>query len=137
MSRPGVVFTPDYIAKVVGTLDLPIRDHTDGRGKIWVLDWKTTARKDNLKQANKDDQMGTYVVMPTGSLRQLGLIGSNESVQGAIWSFAKKTKPPENTDDQGRVRNLPTVAHYKNACSLLRCSVFRRRFKRNQERSIG
>lgn len=113
-----------FICEGVGTFDLPIRDHSDGRGRVWILDWKSTNRKDNLKQANKDDQLGMYVAVSTSFLRSLGLISKSEEVAGGIWSFAKKAKPPDpdKVDEQGRIRNLPQIKHYQEA--LIEAKIF-------------
>jgi PD-(D/E)XK nuclease superfamily len=117
--NPRVPWLPTgkFICEGRGTFDLPIRDHTDGRALVRILDWKSTNRKDNLKQANKDDQIGMYIGVSTGFLRAAGLIPTNEAVQGAIWSFAKKAKPPDpsKVDDEGRVRNNPQKKHYLEA----------------------
>lgn len=98
----------------VGTFDLPVRDHADGRNRVWILDWKSTNKKVNLKQANKDDQLGMYVGVSTGFLRDKGFLGPKEQVAGGIWSFAKKAMPPDPTkvDEQGRIRNNPQKKHY-------------------------
>lgn len=106
-----------YIVKAVGTFDLPVRDHSDGRGRVWIVDWKSTNRKENLKQANKDDQLGMYIAVSTGFLRAAELIPATEEVAGGMWSFAKKSMPPpsDKVDPEGRVRNLPTIKHFKEA----------------------
>lgn len=108
-----------YIVQAVGTFDLPIRDHTDERGRIKILDWKTTARSTNMKHLNKDDQTGTYIGVATGFLRRAKQIGMDEAVEGMIFSFARKAKPPENVDANGIVRNKPTKAHYLEALAHL------------------
>lgn len=108
-----------YIARGVGTYDLPIRDHSDeGTPKCKILDWKTTNRRENLKHLNKDDQTGTYLITAGAYLRAENVIGPKESVDYMIFSFARKAKPPEETklvDEQGRVRNKPQLNHYKLA----------------------
>lgn len=101
-----------HAVRMVGTFDMPIRDHSDGRGRIKVLDWKTTSRRENLKQLNKDDQTGTYVGVSTMFLRKAGLIKPDESVEGMIFSFARKAKPMENVDENGTVRNKPLKKHF-------------------------
>ena len=105
----------NFIVTAVGTFDLPIRDHTDDRGRIKILDWKTTNKSTNLKHLNKDDQTGTYISVATGFLRREELIRQDEAVEGMIFSFARKAKPPENVDANGIVRNKPTKAHYVEA----------------------
>ena len=121
MEHPYVFDDPYRIVRLVGTFDLPVRDHADGRGRVWIVDWKSTNRKDNLKQANKDDQMGTYVAASTIFLRHKGFLRDKEEVCGAVWSFAKKSKPPDpsKVDDEGRIRNNPQKRHYEEALSSL------------------
>lgn len=104
-----------HAVRMVGTFDMPIRDHSDGRGRIKILDWKTTARRDNLKQLNKDDQTGTYVGVSTMFLRRAELIKPDEAVEGMIFSFARKAKPLENVDENGTARNKPLKKHYIDA----------------------
>lgn len=113
---------PKHITKLVGTYDLPIRDHTDhGTPKPKMLDWKTTARRTNEKQLNKDNQTGTYLLTATLALRAMGYISEKETCEYMIFSFARKAKPPEQTklvDEQGRVRNNPQKNHYQLALKL-------------------
>lgn len=106
---------------LLGTYDMPIRDHTDsGKPKAKVLDWKTTAARTNNKQLNKDDQTGTYLASATASLRAIGLIKPDEAVDYMIFSFARKAKPPADrtVDERGRVRNKPQKNHYQLALGL-------------------
>lgn len=94
------------IATAVGTLDLPVRDHTDGQGTITMLDWKTTRDRRNLKQMNKDNQFGTYISVTTGYLRKLELITDKEAVERGIISFARKAKIDNRpTNDAGQYLN--------------------------------
>lgn len=93
-----------FITKVVGTLDMAIRDHQDGHVK--VVDHKTTNKKENTAWLIKDNQTGTYIAVTTGFLRARGLIGPNEAVVGAIWNYLRKGKPDtRQTDDLGRALN--------------------------------
>lgn len=105
-----------HIATVVGTYDLPVRDHNDpGVPQPKMVDWKTSSRRTNPKDLNKDDQTGTYLLTGTLSLRALGLLKPTESLEYMIFSFARKAKPPEQTklvDEQGRIRNKPQKNHY-------------------------
>lgn len=101
--------------KVVGTYDMPVRDHADETTSIKIIDWKTTSKQARQKQLNKDGQTGTYILSGTAALRRAGLISEKERISGMIFSFARKAKPPENVDEDGVVRNLPTIAHYKAA----------------------
>lgn len=79
------------IVEVVGTFDMPIRDHKDGHVKI--VDHKTTNKRENEVWLQKDNQTGLYIAVSTGYLRKLGLIKSNEAVVGAIWNYLRKGKP--------------------------------------------
>lgn len=108
-----------YITKLVGTYDLPVRDHNEaGTPKCKVVDWKTTSRRENLKQLNKDDQTGTYLISAAAYLRSQGIIKKDEPIDYMVFSFARKAKPPEETklvDEYGRVRNKPQKNHYQLA----------------------
>lgn len=106
---------------LLGTYDMVIRDHTDsGKPKCKILDWKTTSRRTNDKQLNKDDQTGTYLASGTAALRAMNLIAKDESIEYMIFSFARKAKPPTDRfiDPQGRVRNKPQKNHYQLALNL-------------------
>lgn len=109
---------PGLAVKMVGTFDMPVRDHAGDTRSVKILDWKTTAAQRSMKQLNKDGQTGTYILAGTAALRRAGFIGNDEYVDGMIFSFARKAKPPENTDSLGRVRNLPKKEHYQEALSL-------------------
>lgn len=100
----GLLPAGEFITKLVGTFDMPIRDHQDGHVK--VVDHKTTNKKENIAWLAKDDQTGTYIAVSTGYLRARGLIKPNESVVGAIWNYLRKGKPDTRpTDEQGRCLN--------------------------------
>lgn len=100
-----------FITKLVGTFDMPIRDHSDGHVK--VVDHKTTNKKENIVWLEKDDQTGTYVAVSTSYLRRAGFISDREAVVGAIWNYLRKGKPDLRPKDaQGRACNKPTKTHY-------------------------
>ena len=102
-----------HITRLVGSIDVTIRDHNDGR--IKVVDWKSAAQYDAVSAwLTKDDQVGTYLSVGTAFLRTEGLIGPNEEVTGGIWSYARKQMPPDpaTLDDQGRKRNKPQKKHF-------------------------
>lgn len=102
--------------KVVGTYDMPVRDHADETTSIKIIDWKTTSKQARQKQLNKDGQTGTYILSGTAALRRAGLITEKERISGMIFSFARKAKPPENVDENGVVWNRPTKkVHYQDA----------------------
>jgi PD-(D/E)XK nuclease superfamily len=93
-----------YITRLVGTFDMPIRDHVDGHVK--VVDHKTTNKKESIAWLEKDDQTGTYVAVSTGYLRKAGFISDKEAVVGAVWNYLRKGKPDTRpTDDIGRALN--------------------------------
>ncbi len=93
-----------FITKLLGTFDMPIRDHKDGHVK--VVDHKTTNKKENIVWLEKDDQTGTYIAVSTGYLRKAGFIGEKEVVVGAIWNYLRKGKPDVRpTDELGRSLN--------------------------------
>jgi len=95
---------PPHIAKMVGTFDMPVRDHTDGHIKI--VDHKTTAKRESTAWLVKDDQAGTYITVATGYLRRAGLIADDEAVTGAVWNYLRKAKPPDKpTNEKGQVLN--------------------------------
>jgi len=100
-----------FITKMVGTFDMPIRDHTDGHVK--VVDHKTTNKKENPVWLQFDDQTGTYIAVSTAMLRKLGFISDKEEVVGAIWNYLRKGKPDSRPRDAlGRCCNKPTKNHY-------------------------
>jgi hypothetical protein len=107
-----------HITNMTGTLDLIVYDHSSGDPVPVILDWKTTGRSTNLKQLNKDDQAGTYLAVASQALRNEGILKKNEAVERMIFSFARKGKPPENTDENGVVRNMPTISDYRDALNL-------------------
>ena len=93
-----------FITTLVGTFDMPIRDHTDGHAKI--VDHKTTNKKENTAWLTKDDQTGTYIAVSTSYLRKLGFISDKEAVVGAIWNYLRKGKPdPRPTNEKGQALN--------------------------------
>ena len=95
-----------FIANAVGTLDLPVRDHTDGLGTITILDWKTIRARSSMKQLNKDNQFGTYIALSTEFLREAELIKDTEAVTRGIISFARKAKPdPRPKNELGQFLN--------------------------------
>ena len=106
-----------YIALLVGTFDMPVFDHASGKPIPKILDWKTTNKRNNAKQMNKDNQTGTYMAISTMVLRSMGLIQKDQSCEEMIFSYARKALPPdpEKVDDQGRIRNQPTIKDLQNA----------------------
>lgn len=106
-----------YIARLVGTFDMAGFDHSSGKRKPTLIDWKTTNRKENLKQMNKDNQGGTYLSVANNFFRKTGVIDDTESFDQIVFSFARKAMPPDpaTVDENGRIRNQPQVIHYTDA----------------------
>lgn len=105
-----------FITRLVGTFDMPIRDHKDGHVKI--VDHKTTNKKESIFWLEKDDQTGTYVAVSTAILRHKGYIKKDEAVVGAIWNYLRKGKPDMRPRDHlGRCCNKPTKSHYVDQLS--------------------
>ena len=93
-----------YIAEMLGTMDVIIRDHVDGHVKC--VDHKTTDRKESGEHLTRDDQAGTYIALGTAFLRKAGLIGEKEAVVGMIYNYLRKSKPdPRPTNSSGQALN--------------------------------
>lgn len=94
------------IGKIVGTFDMPVRDHSFPKPRIMIVDHKTTNKRENTKHLVKDDQAGTYIAVGTGYLRKLGFISGKEAIDGMIFSYLRKAKPPDKPRNaQGQVLN--------------------------------
>jgi hypothetical protein len=124
-----------HIAKMVGTFDMPVRDHTDGHIKI--VDHKTTAKRESTAWLIKDDQAGTYITVATGYLRRAGLIRDDEAVTGAVWNYLRKAKPPDKpTNEKGQVLNKDgSVSKVQPAPLFWRESVVRGKVNRLRQLS--
>lgn len=95
-----------HITKIVGTFDMPVRDHSFPKPRIMVVDHKTTNKRENTKHLVKDDQAGTYIAVGTGYLRHRGFITDKEAIDGMIFNYLRKAKPPDKPrNDQGQVLN--------------------------------
>lgn len=94
------------IAKIYGTFDMPIRDHSFPKPRVMIVDHKTTNTRETTKHLVKDDQAGTYIAVGTGYLRQKGFITKTEAIEGMIFNYLKKVKPDTRPkDSQGRSLN--------------------------------
>lgn len=102
------------IVKLVGSMDLPVRNHATERGHVEIIDHKSIGRKTNFAYLAKDNQIGTYISVTAPYLRSLGLMKDNEEITAVVFNFlAKKFPPdPEKLDPQGRIRNKPQKKHY-------------------------
>lgn len=102
------------IVRLVGSLDLPVRDHSTERGHIKIVDHKSIGRKMNFAYLAKDNQIGTYISVTAPYLRSLGLMRDDEEITEVVFNFLKKAFPPdpETLDELGRVRNKPVKKHY-------------------------
>ncbi len=95
-----------FIGKIVGTFDMPVRDHSFPKPRIMVVDHKTTNKRENTKHLVKDDQAGTYLAVGTGYLRKNGMIGSKEYIEGMIFNYLRKAKAPDKPrNEHGQVLN--------------------------------
>lgn len=90
-----LLMDPKAIVKIVGTFDMPVRDHSFPKPRVMIVDHKTTGRQLTSKHLMKDDQAGTYIAVGTGYLRHLGFIEKNEAIDGMIFSYLRKAKPPD------------------------------------------
>jgi hypothetical protein len=106
-----------FITKLVGSLDLPTRDHRNGH--IEIIDHKTSGRRVSVDYLSKDDQIGTYISTTAPYLRARGLIKPDEEVSAVVFNFLKKSLPPdpETVDENGQIRNKPIKADYHAALS--------------------
>lgn len=94
------------IVKIVGTFDMPVRDHSFPKPRIMIVDHKTTNKRENTKHLMKDDQAGTYIAVGTYYLRKSGLIDKGEAIDGMIFNYLRKAKPPDKPRNaQGQVLN--------------------------------
>lgn len=94
------------IAEIVGTFDMPIRNHEHNVPKIEIVDHKSAGRKQHFKSLQKDDQIGTYISVATGVLRQMKLIAASEACTGIVFNYLRKAKPDDRPkDSQGRALN--------------------------------
>lgn len=101
-----LLMDPATITKIVGTFDMPVIDHSFPKPRVMVVDHKTTNKRENTKHLMKDDQAGTYIAVGTGYLRRLGLIDKKQSIEGMIFNYLRKAKPPEKPRNaQGQVLN--------------------------------
>ena len=102
MNRIGL--RQPYITEMFGTMDVIIRDHTDGHVKC--VDHKTTDRKESGEHLTRDDQAGTYIAFGTSFLRKTEMIGPKEEVVGMIYNYLRKSKPDSRkTNAQGQALN--------------------------------
>lgn len=123
------------ITKIVGTFDMPVRDHSFPKPRIMVVDHKTTNKRENTKHLVKDDQAGTYIAVGTGYLRHLGYIEKDEAIDGMIFSYLRKAKPPEKPrNEQGQVLNKDgTVSKVQPAPLFWREQVMRGKANRMRQ----
>ena len=124
-----------HITKIVGTFDMPVRDHSFPKPRIMVVDHKTTNKRENTKHLVKDDQAGTYIAVGTGYLRHLNLIKKDEAIDGMIFSYLRKAKPPEKPRNaEGQVLNKDgTVSKVQPAPLFWREQVMRGKANRMRQ----
>ena len=107
---PAALFNYDdnqkIIAKIFGTFDMPVRDHSFSKPRVMIVDHKTTNKRENTKHLVKDDQAGTYIAVGTSYLRAKGFIRKNEAIEGMIFNYLRKAKAPDKPRNaQGQVLN--------------------------------
>jgi hypothetical protein len=100
-----------------------------------VVDHKTTNKRENIKHLVKDDQAGTYIAVGTGYLRHLNLIKKDEAIDGMIFSYLRKAKPPEKPcNAAGQVLNKDgTVSKVQPAPLFWREQVMRGKANRMRQ----
>lgn len=96
-----------FITLLVGTFDMPIRDHSVAGNPIKIVDHKSTGKKESIAHLTKDDQVGTYISVSTGFLRNAKIISAGEAVTGVIFNYLRKSKPTTDrpTNDNGQFLN--------------------------------
>lgn len=100
----------------VGTFDLVYRDLRDG--KLYLEDHKTAKAlgASNTQYLPMDDQAGAYWAFAVKVLRDQGLIGPKEFLEGIVYNYLVKSKPderPRNKD--GYATNKPQKKHFVEA----------------------
>ena len=101
------------IVELNGTFDGVYRDMVDGMIKL--MEHKTAAQI-SLDHLSLDDQVGTYWAVATHRLREIGLIGKRESIEGVTYNVLRKAKPDTRpVDEDGMARNNPIKKHYLEA----------------------
>lgn len=98
-----ILLDSTFIVKIVGTFDMPVIDHSFPKPRVMVVDHKTTNKRENTKHLMKDDQAGTYIAVGTHHLRKLGLIEKDQAIEGMIFNYLRKARPPDkprNADGQ-------------------------------------
>lgn len=106
----------DSVTTVVGTIDLVFRNRETG--KLWMRDFKTAAQLTSAatQYLPLDDQAGLYSAMSERVLKEKGLIGESEKIQGIEYDYLLKRKRdtrPRNAD--GHYTNNPNKANYASA----------------------
>lgn len=121
----GLTVGEKFIVIMVGTFDMVFRDHTYGNPVVKVIDHKTAKQKTSGAHLVKDDQAGTYIAVATSVLKAKGVIGPKEAVAGMTYNYLRKSRrnPDDVVDEQGRKRNLPTVANYAEALAQRGCGI--------------
>jgi len=107
--------TKKPVVKLVGTFDGVYRDLAESRPSLRLLETKTAASI-QTGHLTIDDQAGTYWAVATHVLRQMGLIGPKEVLDGITYNFLRKAEldsRPMNAN--GEATNKPTKTHYIDA----------------------
>lgn len=96
-----------------GTFDGVYRDLRTGR--LWLLEHKT-AKQISDRHLSLDDQAGSYLAVATEILRDKGVLGPSEVLEGILYNFLRKQLPDTRPrDERGFAHNKPQKPHYVDA----------------------
>lgn len=106
------------------TFDGVYRDQVDG--KPWLIEHKT-AKQIITAHLVLDDQAGSYWAVATRVLRDAGLIGPEEEIEGIMYNFLRKAKPDQReTNANGeRLNKDGSVSKSQPPPYFLREQVYR------------
>lgn len=85
--------------------------------KKWLWDHKTRkAFTSNWSYLELNDQAGSYLWVAPEVLRQMGLLGKKENIEGIVFNFLRKHLPDTRPlDSDGKARNQPQKDDFKVA----------------------
>ncbi len=82
------------------------------KGSIWLLEHKTAASI-TIQHLPTDDQAGAYWALAPIILREEGLLGPDEVIEGILYNFLRKaTDDPRPKNAEGLYTNLPKKQDY-------------------------
>lgn len=88
------IWVPALVDGIMDTLYLGTFDgvYRDWQGRIWLIEHKT-ATAIQITHLPLDDQAGSYWAVATQVLREMGLIGAHEELEGIMYNFLRKAMP--------------------------------------------